>query len=178
MVKRKVIVGIALLLRRKTNHQHKFHLRKRRNYLKNWSSPGNKDKDKHELASFTFHAKETNQSSSSAGDKQFTPPNYELVTNVDHIISCSDQDVLNRHLATHAHFHDGVVQLSEAELHAANKLIAIMGLMGLLGQVGPALVLVKPLHEQWKQIIEAGWNNTEEEENETEHDDNNMEEKM
>jgi hypothetical protein len=81
------------------------------------------------------------------------------------------------HLDTLAHFHDGAVQLSEEELHASNKLIAIMGLMCLLGQFGPAPVLVKALHKQWKQIIEAGWNNAEEEENETEHVDNNMEEK-
>ncbi len=52
------------------------------------------------------------------------------------------------HLDTLAHFHDGAVQLSEEELHASNKLIAIMGLMCLLGQFGPAPVLVKALHKQ------------------------------
>jgi hypothetical protein len=57
------------------------------------------------------------------------------ITNVDHIIPHSDQDLLNRHLTTLATV--GAVQPTEAELHAAYKLIANMGTMGLLGQFGP-----------------------------------------
>ncbi len=57
------------------------------------------------------------------------------ITIVDHIIPCSDQDVLNRHLTTLATV--GAVQPTEVEFHAAYKLIANMGTMGLLGQFGP-----------------------------------------
>jgi hypothetical protein len=53
-------------------------------------------------------------------------PSAANETLVDHVLPRSDQDLLNRHLTTLAT--GGVVQPTEAELHAAYKLIANMAL--------------------------------------------------
>ncbi len=82
---------------------------------KDRSTPENSDKVKWT----TSRAEEATQSSWSAHGKPFSSPNYELVTNVDHIISRSYQDVLNRHLATLSSA--GEMQPTEAELHMLLK---------------------------------------------------------
>jgi hypothetical protein len=82
-----------------------------------------------------FHAKDTNPSSSAASGKQVTAKNSGLLSNVDHIFPHSDQEVLNRHLATLSLV--GAVQPTLVEMHAAYKLIANMETMGLPNQFGP-----------------------------------------
>ncbi len=83
----------------------------------------------------TSCAKDTNPSSSAAGGKQGTPKNCGLLTDVDHILPCSDQEGLNRPLATLSSV--SAVQSTLVQMHVAYKLIANMGTMGLLHQVGP-----------------------------------------
>ncbi len=91
--------------------------------------------------------------------KKTTEPTSSMsrgITIVDHIIPRSDQDVLNRHLTTLATV--GAVQSTEAELHAAYKLIADMGTMGLLGQFGPmpsGVASKEPLQQHREQTIQT-----------------------
>jgi hypothetical protein len=101
------------------------------------------------------HAKEAQPSSSVAVGEQVTTKNLEPLTNVDHILPRSDQEILNRLLATHS---GGAVQPTQEQMQSAYRLIANMGTMGLLQQFGPTpnpTAEKQPLEGQQQQTIEV-----------------------
>jgi hypothetical protein len=85
--------------------------------------------------SYISRAKEAQPSSLVAVGEQVTTTNLEPLTNVDHILPRSDQEILNRLLATLSS--GGAVQPTQEQMQSAYRLIANMGTMGLLQQFGP-----------------------------------------
>jgi hypothetical protein len=94
-------------------------------------------------------AKDTKPSSSVAVGEQVTTKNLEHLTNVDHILPRSDQEILNRLLATLSS--GGAVQPTQEQMQSAYRLIANMSTMGLLQQFDPTpnpTALKQPLEGQ------------------------------
>jgi hypothetical protein len=101
-------------------------------------------------------AKEAQPSSLVAVGEQVTTTNLEPLTNVDHILPCSDQEILNRLLATLSS--GGAMQPTHEQMQSAYRLIANMGTMGLLQQFGPTpnpTAEKQPLEGQRQQTIEV-----------------------